>query len=358
MPTLSHEAIYTIAREVLGAAGASDVHASVVGRHLADANMAGHDSHGFLRIPQYVKEIDDGVIDPKSSPAVVRENAAVAHVDGHGTFGQVVAGFALDLGMQKAREHGIALVNMCNLGHTGRVGTYPERAAREGMAAIMCTGFVGGHSAINLAPFGGRERRLGTNPIAMSFPSSGDSPVLLDFATSIAAEGKLRVYKAKGEMLPDEWVLDKNGVPSRDPNDYYEGGSLLPIGGVLGGHKGYALSFMVALFGAVMGGIACPGGDVKSQLSGSTIIVMDVGGMAPIDEVGARVDEVVDYVKSTPLAEGSSGILYPGEMEARSRRQRLKTGVPVADATWDEVSQVIDRFNLTEKLGPLAAGPA
>ena len=354
MPILTAEAIRTIASEVLRAAGAAEHHAGAVARHLADANLAGHDSHGFIRITQYVKEIDDGDVDPTASPEVLGENAAVAHVDGHLTFGQVVAGFALDLAMEKARQYGVGLVNMCNLTHTGRVGAYPEKAAKEGMAAIMCTGFVGGTSAINVTPFGGRARRLGTNPIAMAFPSAFGSPVLLDFATSIAAEGKLRVYRAKGETLPDDWVLDKDGVPSRDPNAYYEGGSLLPIGGLHGGHKGYALSFMVAMFGAVMGSVALPAATLPDQIAGSTIIVIDLAGMGAIDDIRATVGEVVDYVKDTPLADGSSGILYPGEFEALTREQRVEEGVSIADATWDEVSALMERFGLTEKLAPLA----
>ena len=353
MPTLTDERIYEIARQVLAAAGAADEHADIVGRHLADANLAGHDSHGFIRITQYVSEIDDGRLDPKASPVVVRENAAVAQVDGRGTFGQVVARFATELAIRRAEQYGVSLVNMCNLGHTGRVGSYPEMAAREGMAAIMCTGFVGGQTLINVAPFGGRERRLGTNPISMAFPSSTDAPVLMDFATSIAAEGKLRVYRAKGELLPEEWVMTKDGTPSRDPNDYYAGGSILPMGGLHGGHKGYALSFMVALFGAIMGGIACPAGDVASQRSGSTIIVTSLGGMASIDDIRAQVGEVIEYVKDTPTVEGVDDILYPGEIEARTREQRLKDGVYVAQATWDEVARLIQRFGLVDRLGPL-----
>ena len=354
MPILTAEAIRTIASEVLQAAGAAEHHAGAVGRHLADANLAGHDSHGFIRITQYVKEIDDGDVDPIASPEIIRENAAVAHVDGNLTFGQVVAGFALDLAMDKAREYGVGLVNMCNLTHTGRVGAYPERAAAEGMAAIMCTGSVGGKVAINVTPFGGRARRLGTNPIAMAFPSADGRVALLDFATSIAAEGKLRVYRAKGDTLPDDWVLDRDGVPSRDPNAYYEGGALLPIGGLHGGHKGYALSFMVTMLGAVMGSVALPAAKLPDQVTGSTIIVMDLAGMGSIDAIRTTVGEVVDFVKDTPLAEGSSGILYPGEFEALTREQRLEEGVSIADATWAEVSALIDRFGLTEKLAPFA----
>ena len=356
MPILTAEAIRTIASEVLHAAGASEHHAGVVGSHLADANLAGHDSHGFIRITQYVKEIDDGEVDPTARPGIIREHAAVAHVDGNLTFGQVVAGFALDLAMERAREYGVGLVNMCNLTHTGRVGAYPERAASEGMAAIMCTGSVGGQVSRNVTPFGGRARRLSTNPIAMAFPSASGSPVLLDFATSVAAEGKLRVYRAKGETLPDAWVLDKDGVPSTDPNAYYEGGALLPLGGTYGGHKGYALSFMVTMLGAVMGSVAKPAATLPDQVTGSTIIAMDLTSMGPIDDIRATVGDVVDYVKDTPLAEGSSGILYPGEFEALTREERLENGVSIADATWDEVSALIDRFGLTGKLASLAPG--
>ena len=354
MQTLTHQAIETIAKEVLHAAGAAESHAGAVARHLADANLAGHDSHGFIRITQYVKEIDDGDVDPTAAPSVVGENAAVAHVDGNLTFGQVVAGFALDLAMQKARQYGLGLVNMCNLTHTGRIGAYPERAAAEGMAAIMCTGSVGGTAAINVTPFGGRAARLGTNPIAMAFPASNGRVALLDFATSIAAEGKLRVYRAKGEELPDEWVLDKDGAPSRDPNAYYEGGSILPLGGLHGGHKGYALSFMVTMLGAVMGSVARPAATLPDQVTGSTIIVMDVASMGAIDDIRTTVGEVVDYVKDTPLAEGSSGILYPGEFEALTREQRLAEGVSIADSTWEEVFALIDRFGLAGKVASLA----
>ena len=184
----------------------------------------------------------------------------------------------------------------------------------------MCTGSVGGRVANNVTPFGGRARRLGTNPIAMAFPSAGGRVALLDFATSIAAEGKLRVYRAKGETLPDDWVLDRDGAPSRDPNAYYEGGSLLPIGGLHGGHKGYALSFMVAMLGAVMGSAARPAATIPDQVTGSTIIVMDLAGMGPIDDIRATVGDVVDYVKDTPLAEGSTGIPLPRRVRGADPR--------------------------------------
>jgi uncharacterized oxidoreductase len=350
---LTEESIYRIAFQLLHAAGAPDEHASTVARHLADANLAGHDSHGFIRVPQYLREINEGLLDPKAQPEVVREGKGTAKVDGHFTFGQVIATFATRLATKKAREFGISMVSMFNHLHTGRIGAYPEMAAKEGMAAIMYTGFVGGTSGNNVAPFGGRERRLGTNPISMSFPSTPEAPILLDFATSIAAEGKLRVYRARGQTLPDEWVLSKEGLPSKDPNDYYDGGSILPLGGLQGGHKGYALSFMVALFGAALGDLARLDVGVDSRMDGSSIIVIDVGALAPLDDVRAKVENVVRYVKDTPAMEGSSGVLYPGEIEAKTRQERLAKGVEVEQATWDLVVELIKEYGLEGDLGHL-----
>ena len=172
MPSFPVEGLTEASRQVLLAAGAPDEHASTVARHLADANLAGHDSHGFIRVPQYIREIKEGRIDPVAQPEVVKDGPGTAKVDGKSSFGQVVATFATELAIQKARRSGISLVSMFNLSHTGRIGTYAEMAAKEGMAAIMFTGFAGGEVAKNVAPFGGRERKLGTNPISMSFPSS------------------------------------------------------------------------------------------------------------------------------------------------------------------------------------------
>ena len=351
MPTLTEKDLHRVAFSVLHAAGAAEEHADTVARHLADSNLVGHDSHGFIRVPQYVGDLDEGRTDPAAQPEVVGDGKGMASVDGHGTFGQVVATFATQLAIKKAREYGISLVNMINLGHTGRVGAYPEMAAEEGMAAIMNTGFVGGKG--NVAPFGGLKPKLGTNPIAMGFPYASDGPILMDFATSMAAEGKVRVYRNRGKELPDAWLLTKDGVPSRDPNAYYEGGSILPMGGLQGGHKGYALAVMVALFGAVMGSLDRPVDLANSQRTGSSIIVIDLERIAPIDSVRAQMDNLVRYLKDTPLMEGSSGVLYPGEIEATTRRQRLAEGVPVEEATWAQVVDLIKRFQLEEELKDL-----
>jgi uncharacterized oxidoreductase len=352
MPVLTEDSIYKIVRGILRAAGAPEDHAGIVARHLADANLMGHDSHGFIRTIQYVREIGEGRLDPEASPEVVKETTGSAYVNGHGGFGQVVATFATRLAVEKARQCGIGLVTMGSLGHTGRIGTYPEMAAREGMAAIMFTGFLGGKIGNNVAPFGGGERRLGTNPIAMGFPSSDGGRILLDFATSMVAEGKLRVHRAAGKRLPDGWIIDKEGVPSTDPNDYYEGGAILPMGGLSGGHKGYALGFMVALFGGLLGGLGAGGGEA-AKVGGSSIIVIDVAAVGDIDSVGTEVEEAVRWVKKARPMEGSSGVQYPGEIEERTRQDRLANGVSIEQSTWDQVAELVKKHGLEDELGPL-----
>lgn len=351
MPTLTPERITQVSQDLLEAVGSRKSHARTVAEHLAMANLSGHDSHGFIRIIQYVREVNEGEIDPTADPRMLNESATTAQLDGNSTFGQVAATAALEIGMKKAREHGVSLVTMSNHEHTGRVGAYPEAAAIEGMAAFMCSGYVGGTQLMSIAPFGGTTRKLSTNPMVMAFPYRDDGPVLLDFATSISSEGKLRVARAKGNVLPDYWVITQDGDPSNNPNTYYEGGSLLPIGGLHGGHKGYALSFMVALFGAVLGSIGSPElRDVKasenSMLHGTTLILADLQQLGSLDLIKAQVASIVKYIKDTPVREGFSEVLYPGEFEVRNRTQRRKDGLYIEDATWNEVAGLMARYGV------------
>ena len=329
MPILTKHQIVRITDVMLQAGGASAGHARIVADHLAQANLTGYDSHGFLRIPQYLKNIEDGDCDPKAEPEVVGNHGGILQINGHSTFGQVVATRATEMAIEQARDHGVSLVSMGNLTHTGRIGTYPEMAAAAGLAAIMFTGWAGGPFA-TLAPFGGREGRLGSNALAMAFPHAEGTPILLDFATSITSEGKLRVYRNKEQELPDTWVIDKHGVPSRNPNDFYEGGAQLPVGGLQGGHKGYALSLMIALFGGILGQITLPPRQMDLW-AGSMILVIDLGCMAPVETIRTEVQQMMRYVQNTPLMEGSSGVFFPGEdppRRAKSDWPRASRWIP------------------------------
>ena len=350
MPVLSAGRISKISRELLVAAGTPTKHAVIVADHLADANLVGHDSHGFIRIIQYLRDIDEDIVDPKGEPLITGGSGGLAQIDGSGTFGQVAATFAVRVAIEKARHHGISFVTTFNHSHTGRVGAYPETVAKEGMASTVWIGVQRGKLR-RVAPFGGREGRMGTNPIAMGFPYKEDSPILLDFATSMAAEGKMRVYQARGKMLPGEWLLDANGKPSRDPNDLYNGGAILPMGGIDGGHKGYALAFMVDLMGGTLAELT--DGTVRddSTTRGASIMVIDLSALGDLGKVKEDVHDLVTYLKDTPPMAGHDGVLYPGEIEATTRRQRLKNGIDIEQATWDKIAGLIREHRLDEEFG-------
>ena len=355
MPTLTAQQLRDVIYEILVAAGTTEENADTVAVHLADANLVGHDSHGLLRIPDYVLRIEEGRVDPKARPTIAFEEKAVAKVDGHGVFGQVGAKFATETAIRLAREYGIGMVTMFNIAHSGRFGTYPEMAAREGMAAIM----FGGNQLDNdfgVAPFGGIKGRLGTNPFSMAFPHSDGQVILLDFATSETAVGKVRVYQAREKSLPGEGLLDSEGRPTSNPQDYCDGGTILPLGGMGTGHKGFALGMFMLLLGRMLGQDSPISFEGTGQSVGdSTIIVIDISKFREKSALAENVEWAIDYVKDTPLASGFEEILYPGEIEERTRAERREKGVEVEDATWARVRETIDRLGIGGKLSGLPA---
>jgi uncharacterized oxidoreductase len=300
MPRVTAQEIEKIVHHILRAAGAPDEHARTVAQHLADCNLAGHDSHGLIRVIQYIQQIKEGAIIPDTTPVIVTETSTTAQVDGLHTFGQVAAKFATQLAIDKAKKSGVSCVTIRNLGHLGRLGAYAEMAAADGFAAIIYC--CGGGQGLCQVPFGGRERRLSTNPIAMSFPSNLEGPILSDIATAVVAEGKLRIYKASGHRIPEGWVLDSEGRPSNDPNDL-----------------GYTLAFMADAFGGILSRGSFSGSPGEYFSNNSLIVAIDIERFAPLETAKAEVSRMAKHMKETPLAEGFQRILYPGEKEVKTR---------------------------------------
>jgi LDH2 family malate/lactate/ureidoglycolate dehydrogenase len=349
MPNLRAEQLETIAFHLFCAAGTPEEHSRMVARHLADNNLAGHDSHGFIRVIQYIRQIKEGVIVPAAKPEIMAESPSTAQVDGHYGFGQVVAYFSTALAIDKAKKQGISCVALRNLCHLGRLGAYAEMAALQNCAAILyCS--TGGQ-ALSQAPFGGAKRRLGTNPIAMGFPSE-DGPIISDFATSAAAEGKVRVYRARKQNLPEGWILDQKGDPSKNPNDFYDGGTLLPVGGSVG-HKGFCLAFMTDVFGGILARNGSIGNPNKQFSNGTFIVVIDIERFAPLAPAKAEALTMVNFVKDTPLAQGFDQILYPGEKEAKSRKERTAKGIEIEDETWNQVMDLVKNYQVADRIGNL-----
>ena len=247
MPTIQADALTDINAQILAAAGARQDYADIVAEHLVNANLAGHDSHGVIRTPYYVRSIEKGELKPTAEPDIIAETASMAQIRGNWTFGQVIARQATEIAISKAREQGIGLASIYDEGHTGRLGTYAEMGAAAGMASMIWDGCLGGPRSI-VVPLNGTGRKIGANPIAMGFPSAAHGAVILDFATSISAAGKVMVAVDKGEQLPGDWIVDGNWQPTSDPTQLAKGGALRPMGLPHVGHKGYALAMMVGFF--------------------------------------------------------------------------------------------------------------
>ncbi len=338
MPTLSAAVLEPFVRDIFVAAGTPLNHAERVAASLVKSNLAGHDSHGIIRVPQYVTAINEGKIEPAATPSVENEGPCTARVNGHWGWGQVAAWEATQLAIAKARESRIAAVALYQSNHVGRVGEYVEEIARHDMVALVTLNNHGG--AMQVAPFGGRERKLSSNPIAFAAPTDGDS-LLVDMTSSVVAEGKIRVLKNQGKPAPDGWLIDAEGHPTNDPNTLYADppGALLPLGGSLG-HKGYGLSVLIDVTSGALSGGGCSSPNAKRIGNTMLIEAIRVDAFTERAEYYEQVRELVTSLKSCKPAVGFSEVLLPGEPERRTERKRRQEGISIDAETWHQLSDV------------------
>jgi uncharacterized oxidoreductase len=335
MPTMKAEVLERVSRDIFAAWGVPPDDAAFVAQQLVLANLRGHDSHGVIRVPQYARSLKTGEVNPTPRIATVLDLPAIAVIDGDRGLGQVVARRAAAVAIEKARAQGLSAVAMRGTTHVGRLADYAETAAAAGLVGMLWANAVGG---LNVAPWGGAARRLGTNPHAVAIPGpSGTIAMTHDFATSVWAEGKLRVKFNRGEMAPPGIMLDGHGEPSTDPRRYYTEppGSLLTAGG----HKGYGLSLAVEILGGILSGTGAAGPTPVPFRNGTLMICLDVARFVPLDEFHRQVAAHFDFVKATPLAAGAKEILIPGEPEERLARERRAEGIPVEDETWRQIRE-------------------
>jgi len=335
MPVFAAEYLQKIAADVFRAAGADDAAAHTVSSMLVEANLTGHDSHGVIYIVDYLNRILDGKLNAKAKPEIVRETATTLHVDGHWGFGQVIAKWTMEQLIQKAKQNNVAAAGIFNCGHIGRVGLYPAMASQQGLIALAFAN--GGGSKPRVAPFRGMKAMLGTNPLAATIPVAERSPIVLDFSTSVVASGKIRITQNKGEELPDGWILDREGRASRNPEDYYNGGMLLPAAE----HKGYGLGMLVDILGGLLTGAGTPtlpDGPYKLG-NGVFFIAVNVEPFQPASVFGADVLHLCETLKATPpINHGhDSNVLVPGEPEEQTKAHRLKDGINIPDKTWQKI---------------------
>jgi hydroxycarboxylate dehydrogenase B len=349
VPDLFPEQLEVFVCSIFEKAGAPPENARLVAGHLVESNVQGHDSHGVLRIPQYCSAIENKELIPGARPELVHDSPGSVVLDGRSSFGQVAVTEAMSIAMNKAMRTGSGTVTLRNCYHSGRLGAYTAMAADAGMIGIMMVNAGGGGQSV--VPFGGSARRLATNPISIAAPTSGDYPLVLDIATSMVPEGKIRDYAFRRAPLPEGWIVDAQGRPSNDAQDFYgdSAGAILPLGGP-SGHKGFGLALMIdVLAGALSGAGCCREGDLPAR-DGVLLIALDIEQFS--DRIGfyQHVSELIAYVKSCPPAAGYKEVFLPGEMEHRIAQQRRANGFQIDDDVWRQITKVAAQYEVTYKV--------
>ena len=336
MPTYQAAALEAAGAAIFVGAGVPADEAQIVAHSLVTSNLLGHDSHGVIRIPQYVNNVRQGLVHV-GAIRTVQEAPAMAVLDGGWGFGQVVARQAAERAIAKARQHTVAVVTAYHCNHVGRLGEYVEIAAQAGMLALAT---VNNHGQGRLlAPFGAKSGRLSPNPIAFGAPRPGEVPFVMDLTPSVVPEGKVRVKRNRGEPLPAGWVQDAEGRPTTDANALYEGGSLLPLGGPVG-HKGFALALMVEILSGALGGAGVSRPNPERAGNGLFYAAINPESFLPREQYLSEMTVLANHVKSSPPLDGVSEVFLPGEPEYRTRIARLRDGLDIDAETVRQIVEV------------------
>ena len=330
MPAIAPQPLSDFCTSILEKAGLPHDQARITADHLVEANLMGHDSHGVIRVPGYTQYVQAGQYLPVGAHKIERESSTIAVIDARQSMGIVLAYEAMDLAVEKACQHDVGAVTVHSATHIGRLGAFPPRAAaRDCIGIIMLNG--GGRFA---APFGGTERRLPPNPIAICVPAGPGKTMMLDITTSMVAGGKVEVQAARDEEVPEGWLIDLEGNPVLDPNAFRSPEvAMLPLGGPLG-HKGYGLSMMIDVIAGTLSRAGCSRDEPTRGGSGFLCLALRIEAFVDLAEYHTEVQYLIDWVQSARPAPGIKAILLPGEIEEQHKQDRMAHGIPIEDKTW------------------------
>jgi hydroxycarboxylate dehydrogenase B len=329
------DALIAAVRAIVAAAGSAPGEAGQVAANLVEANLRGHDSHGVGMVPRYIDAVLEGGLAVNAHVAVRGDAGALLTLDGQSGYGQVIGAEAMALGVERARQQGVCIVGLAHSHHLGRIGHWAEQCSSAGLVSIH---FVNVLSRPIVAPFGGRDARLGTNPFCVGVPRPGGEPIVLDFATSKIAQGKTRVAYNKGLPVAPETVIDNHGEPTTDPRFAVVEpfGALLPFGE----HKGAGLALICELLGGALAGGATAGPVTDGRrrvLNSMFSILVDPARLGTAENLAREMESFVAWATASPPAAGIDRLRTPGEPEREMRAARLASGVPVDAVTWAEI---------------------
>jgi LDH2 family malate/lactate/ureidoglycolate dehydrogenase len=340
------EKLLDFAASVFVAHGVPADGASLAADTLVQADLWGHQSHGVMRLSWYVARLRSGVMRAVADPRLVTDAGALAVIDGRDSMGQVLAARAADEAVRRAKAHGVGVVAMRNSNHFGTAMYFTLRAARAG-----CVAFLSTNASPAMAPWGGREKRVGNNPWSIAAPAGERPPMVLDIANTVVARGKVYLARQKGQKIPLGWAIDREGEPTMDPFAAL-GGIILPMAE----HKGYGIAVMMDVLSGVLTGssfgtsVHGPYQAEQKSGAGHLMIALDIAAFQPLAEFEARMGTLIAELKSAPLAKGATEILYPGELEARNEVENRARGLALPPDTLSALRKVAEEAGLRANL--------
>ncbi len=344
--------LLALVSEIFAAGGCSSEEADRVAHGLVDANLTGHDSHGVARVPRYVEWLRAGEVEAGRSIKVLSETGALSVLDGQYGFGATVGRQAVELGIRRGLEMGTAIVALRHAGHLGRIGQWAELALASGLVSMH---FVNVAGSVLVAPFGGVDRRFSTAPIAFGFPVEGEPPVVLDFATSAVAEGKVLVAANGGKPVPPGSLIGPDGQLSTDPatlygppegttdRDHRNGKGAIRA---MGEHKGSGLALMCELLGGVLVGSGTSGPEKQRFANGMVSIYLSPAAFGSAEDMAREARTFVAYVRSSRPATPGRDVQIPGDPERHTRDERSAQGIPLPAGTWDAIRTTAGRLGV------------
>lgn len=354
---LQPEALKTMVSSLFAGVGCEDEESRVIADHLVEANLAGHPSHGVIRVPIYLQWLREEKVIAGRSLEIIVDTDTLTVADAGLGFGQWTGKQSVEIGLRKCREHGISLVALRNSAHLGRIGTWAEMAAAVGLVSLHFVNTTG--LGMFVVPVGGRDARLSINPVCMGIPVENDSPIILDIAAAATAEGKLKVARNKGVPVPDDTILDANGQPTNDANDFYGPPGGRPVGSILpfGGHKGYGLGLMAEILAGALTGGGCSAPGKKQLEQGMLSIYIDPAQLGAPGPLFEEIRRYVDFVRSSEPIDPNGSVMVPGEVEDRNRAAQSE-GIDLDDATWAQVVDAAQSAGVSKDLIDAAVVPA
>lgn len=324
---------------------------SIVAETLLESSLSGYDSHGLMRISPYVKEIRKKTIVPGTKIKCIRETLSSAYLDANKGLGPVAAKEAVQIANKKATQTGVGCVSIINANDIGRLGSYLLKPAEAGLITIIMVNDAGGGPSV--APWGGIDPFLSTNPLAAGIPWKKGTPIIIDISTSVTSSGKLQMLANRGECVPEGVLIDGQGNPSLDLCTFFSDpkkSALLPLGGTIAGHKGFALSLLVDILAGALSGSECSTGTENKMLrNGVFILSVDPEKFVSLEDFQESVVRFLENLKTTTRIPGLEEILIPGERAFRERQKRIKNGIPIDKTTWSDIKKILIQVDLWNK---------